>query len=78
MLIVALGLYLMRYKTQAIERISFYYTPALIVQLPNTINLITDKRIKQLINFTAILLAIVLFIYRTHTAEYGNYKFFWQ
>jgi len=78
MLVIGLTIYLMRYTTLALERISFFYTSAVIVQLPNAINVEKDEKIKYLLNILSIVLSIILFVYRLTKEPYGAYSFFWQ
>lgn len=75
---IGLTIYLMRYITLALERISFFYAPSIIIQLPNAINSEKNKGTKAIFNFLSIVLAIALFIYRLADADYADYIFFWQ
>lgn len=75
---VGLAIYLTRYKVLAMERVSFFFTPGSIVALPEVVRSFKDKRTAQIINCTAIILALALFIYRLTYAEYADYRFFWQ
>jgi len=78
MVILGLTIYLMRYTTLALERISFYFTSAVIVQLSNVINFEPDKKTRAYLNFFAVILAIALFMYRLKDSDFAAYRFFWQ
>lgn len=75
---IGLGIYLMRYTTLALERVSFFYTPGVIITLPNVLHCEKDHRYQFLIKLSALILAISLFGYRLTTSEWANYRFFWQ
>ena len=78
MLIIGLGIYLMRYTTLALERISFFYTSGVIIALPDAIYSEPDARLRACFKLLSVILAIVLFIYRLQTSEWADYRFFWQ
>ena len=70
--------YLLRYiGTQAIERTSFYFLIGQAIVLPDTIKRF-NKKSQNIINFAAILLSVVLFIYRIYTSYTIPFLFFWQ
>ncbi len=77
-LIIGLAIYLMRYTTLAFERISFYFTSVLLVVLPDAIMKFKDIRTRQFLYIYAAGLSILLFIYRLNSAEWANYRFYWQ
>lgn len=75
---IGLTIYCMRYTTLALERISFFYTPGVIILLPNAIVKLRNIRLRSVLYLFAIILAISLFIYRLNSSEIGAYRFFWQ
>ena len=78
MSLLGLAIYLMRYTTLALERISFFFSPSLIVQIPNAINMERNRKTRSLLNVLFVVFAILLFMYRLSKAEYANYRFFWE
>lgn len=78
MVVVGLIFYSMRRVTQSMERISFFFSPGLIVQLPNSISMIKDKQVRALLYYVSIIVAIFLFLYRMSGSEYGEYRFFFM
>lgn len=75
---MGLGIYAMRYSSIALERISFYYTPSIVISLPNVLNSFNDRKIQFIIKLCALILAILLFYHRLTYSEWADYKFFWQ
>ena len=78
MLIPGLAIYLMRYTTVALERVSFFYTIGAATALPEALRAEKDGKIKVFLKIFAAVLLIMLFIYRLTYAEYANYRFFWE
>jgi hypothetical protein len=78
MTLIGMIIYCMRYTTLALERISFFYTPGVIILLPNAITKLKYTQFRSILYLFAIILAISLFIYRLNSSEIGAYKFFWQ
>jgi hypothetical protein len=78
MTMIGLAIYVMRYATLVLERISFYFTQGVIVALPEAINSETDARLRTVLQIAAVSLAVALFAYRITTSEWGVYRFFWQ
>lgn len=78
MLIIGLAIYCMRYVTQAFERIAIYYTPAIIIALPNALDKIKDKQLKMILTGAICFALIMLFLHRINSSLWGEYVFFWN
>ena len=80
MAFVSLLLYILRYFIGIAERISFYYQFAFIILLPNVIEAIPDDKTRRIVRACALVLACLLFGYRSLRAASPefNYFFFWQ
>ncbi len=80
MTFVSLLLYILRYFIGIAERISFYYQFAFIILLPNVIEAIPDGKTRKIVRACALVLACLLFGYRSLRAASPefNYFFFWQ
>ncbi len=71
-------LYLTRYfSTMIAERLSFYFTFAELVLLPNTISHL-PKEYKKIITVGVYALSIALFLYRLRGSDFIPYHFFWN
>ncbi len=80
MTFVSLFIYVLRYFASIVERVGFYYQFAFIILLPNVIESIPDNATRRLVRTCALVLACLLFGYRSWRAaspEY-HYFFFWQ
>lgn len=77
MMVLGLGIYLMRYQALIFERVSFYFTPAMIPLLAN--NLYFQEKInnKKILYYFFLSISIALLLWRVSTS-YGTYIFFWQ
>lgn len=78
MTVVGLAIYLMRYTTLALERVSFYFTPGVVVALPDALNSVEDVHLRAALQVVSISLAVALFVYRLFASEWAMYRFFWQ
>ena len=78
MTMIGLAVYMMRYATLALERISFFFTQGVVVALPEAINSEEDAWLRTVVQISAFSLAVALFVYRVTTSEWGAYRFFWQ
>jgi type III secretory pathway component EscS len=78
MTVLSLAIYVMRYTTLALERVSFYFTPGVVVALPDAISSLEDANLRAAVQVVAISLALALFVYRLFTSEWALYRFFWQ
>ena len=80
MTFVSLLLYILRYFIMIAERVSFYYQFAFIILLPNVIEAIPDDKTRRIVRACALVLASLLFGYRSLRAASPefNYFFFWQ
>lgn len=78
MTIIGLGVYLMRYVTLALERVSFYFTSGIAIALPEAINSEEDPRLRASMQVMSVAAAVALFAYRLTTSEWASYRFFWQ
>lgn len=78
MLIPGLAIYIMRYATTTLERISHYYTIGVSTALPEALELAPNLKFYKLLKALAVILMISLFIYRLTYAEYAEYRFFWN
>jgi hypothetical protein len=73
-----LTVYVMRYVTLALERVSFYFTSGAIVALPEAIKSEQNAHLRAALQVLAVAGALGLFFYRVATSEWGVYRFFWQ
>lgn len=76
--IAGLAIYVMRYATLALERISFFFTVGAVIALPEATNAEEDPRLRAVLEILSASAAIALFAYRLTTSEWGAYRFFWQ
>jgi len=77
MLIVGLCIYLVRYKLQIMERISFYFTPVVSVALTNSVTRQRTKKVSNVVYAICAALCIGLFLYRCFT-QLSVYSFYWE
>ena len=75
---VGLAIYLMRYVTHTIQRIAFYFTPGVIVALPEAVRAVEDRHLVAALQVLSLSGAVGLFVYRLTTSEWAAYRFFWQ
>lgn len=75
MLVLGTGIYLMRFHALIMERISFYFLPAIIPLLPSMLQRIKEDNISKAIYFVALSGSIGMFIWRVATIKY---TFFWE
>ena len=78
MTVIGLSIYVIRYVALPFERISFYFSAALIIVLANGITSVRDREASRLLYAGSVLCCIVLFLYRAAGSEWGPYRFFWQ
>ena len=78
LLIIGVGLYALRYNVQVLERISFYFTPAVIIILPKAIYSIKGESSKKLVWLMIVVFSIALYLYRVSYSDYGDFRFFWS
>jgi len=76
--VLTLTLYLMRYITLALERLSFYFASGVVVALPEAVSRVENAQLRTALQFAAIVSAIGLFVYRVFESPWGVYRFFWQ
>lgn len=76
--IITMVLFNMRNVTAILGRVSLFFSPGIIISLPEVINIIKNDKLKILIKYIAISLSIILFLYRSRSSDWINYKFFWQ
>lgn len=78
--IMGIGLYIMRFKSLVIERISLYFLEVIPILMSNGLARMRVKhrndRLRVVLFSYACL--ILLFIYRVYTTIGMNYRFFWQ
>lgn len=75
--LIGVALYVMRFRVLAIERLSFYYLPAIIVLVPFALKspVLTDQS-KNLMRNAFLVLSVILFVTRcSHTL--GDYVWIW-
>ncbi|MBQ4104933.1 MAG: EpsG family protein [Clostridia bacterium] len=77
MLIVGMCIYFLRYTSIIMERISFYFTPTIIIVLSNGITRQRTKTVRNIAFVACIVVCFALFIYRT-LVQYGDYHFYWE
>lgn len=70
------GVYSMRYSALVLERISFYFNPAVPVLLAENLRSVDGVKQRTLLQFLAIVLSAVLFLWRV-SSQMGEYQFFW-
>lgn len=78
MTIVGLAIYVMRYVTLALERVSFYFTSGITIALPQAVNSEEDPRLRAALHIMSVAAAVSLFVYRLTTSEWASYRFFWS
>lgn len=78
MVLVGLIIYVLRYTSLGAERISFYFTPAIVVALPDAIESFKGKKARIFLFFSSTSLAILLFFYRLTYMTLADYRFFWR
>lgn len=78
MTVLGLAVYVMRYSTLVLERVSFYFTSGVTVALPDAISSVEDSSLRTALRLAVVSLAVAYFAYRLLTSEWGIYRFFWQ
>ncbi len=73
-----LGFYLFRFYNLALERLSYYYTPASSILLANIVGRFKKDQIGVFLRFLITCMAIFLFVHRLRTAAWADYIFFWE
>lgn len=73
-LIVGTAVYAMRFEALVLERVSFYFTPAVMPLLSEKVQKMSSS---QLFKGIAVVCSVGLFAWRT-ISQYGGYTFFWQ
>lgn len=68
--------YILRYQILILERIAFYFSPALIILLPNILNLEPNRKLRIVLKVGVTILIFLLFIYRLSYSDYGQYRFY--
>ena len=78
--IMGIGLYIMRFKSLVIERISLYFLEVIPILMSNGLARMRVKHRNDRLRVVLFLYAclILLFIYRVYTTIGMNYRFFWQ
>ncbi len=70
--------YSMRYIGGLIAgRVSWYYMFGQLILLPNVVSSM-EKRTKEVVSISVLILAVLLFAYRLHDSNLIPFKFFWQ
>ena len=77
MLIIGLCIYVLRFQSLAMERTSFYFLPAVITLLPESIAGMKNENNRKYINTMAVVFCVALFLWR-NTATDLIYGFFWM
>ncbi len=78
LLVFGLCLYVMRYSSLVMERISMYFTPVICVVLANAISRQKGQGLfKRILPMLFVSLCFILFVYRSF-AQYGEYFFYWE
>ncbi|MBQ9742140.1 MAG: EpsG family protein [Ruminococcus sp.] len=77
MLLFGLCVYLTRYTSLIMERISFYFTPVITIVLSNAITRQRTNTVRNIIYVICIVLCILLYLYRADV-QYGEYHFYWE
>lgn len=73
-LVVGSAVYAMRFEALVLERVSFYFTPAVMPLLSEKVQKMSSS---QLFKGIAVVCSVGLFAWRT-ISQYGGYTFFWQ
>lgn len=76
--VTGLVFYVMRYVTLAIERVSFYFTPGVIIGLPEAVSSEGNPHLRAALRVFSVSGAVGLFLYRAAQSDWGAYRFFWQ
>ncbi len=76
-LVVGLALYTLRYSAVTMERVSFYFTPVIVVVLSNAVARQKKIKTRNICYAVGIACLIGLYLYRC-TNQYGPYHFFWE
>lgn len=77
MTIIGLIIYIFRYVALPFERVSFYFSVAVIVVLANGICSVRNRDISRVLYAFSVFCCIVLFLYRAAISDWGNYRFYW-
>ena len=78
-LIIALFIQLLAILKPIINRLTIYYSIALIIVLPNVINVVKEKNLRMLLNVCIFTGFFVFYLTRLdNPITYVDYHFFWQ
>jgi len=78
MIAVGLGLYMMRFYNEALERLAWFYTQASYIGLANFYYTCKKDRMLEFVKIVSLVMAFLLFFKRLQTADYAAYVFFWS
>ena len=74
-LIIGVSLYVLRYQANVLERISFYFTPVVIVMLPKTLKYAFSENFEKFVRWVFVLGMLFLISWRFKNFDYTP---FWQ
>ena len=76
---VGLGIFLLRYTvTRVVERVAYYFTPGIVIALPEMIYGFKDSKDYIWIDVLVTMLAILMFIRTLLNSDFIPYRFFWS
>lgn len=76
-LIFGMCIYILRYQSLIMERISFYFTPVITIVLSNAITRQRTKVVRNIALVVCIALCMGLYMYRA-MVQLGEYHFYWE
>ncbi len=77
MLIFGLVVYISRYNARVMERVSYFFTPVIVIVMTNAIMKQESKRLKTVLEYSVIALCLGLYIYRV-IVQFSDYHFYWE
>lgn len=78
MTILSFLFFLIGYSSEIVQRISWYYLYGNIIALPSLYEITKQKKYQNIVRFSFIALAILIYYYRFSNNLYTNYLFYWE